>query len=160
MFAIPENRCTNGVKPGTHCNVYVTYTPLGIETDNGTLMFAFNGQTLSVPLTGEGVQSIPTGSEMRGSDKRCCTTQITVKVSAPDGYKIPDGELVNVSCWIYWGDEEQTGALTHEKTTVDLSGCDTKGQYWEIWTCSGTYVGDSQFAPSNSSTTIRPPKCK
>jgi hypothetical protein len=60
MFAIPENRCTNGVKPGSHCDVYVTYAPLGIETDNDTVTFAFNDQTVSVPLTGEGVQSIPT----------------------------------------------------------------------------------------------------
>jgi len=67
MFAAPENWCTNGVKPGTHCNVYVTYTPLGIETDNGSLLFAFNDQTVSVPLTGEGVQSIPTFSGIGGS---------------------------------------------------------------------------------------------
>jgi hypothetical protein len=45
----------------------VSYTPPGIETDNGSLLFAFNDQTVSVPLTGEGVQSIPTFSGIGGS---------------------------------------------------------------------------------------------
>jgi hypothetical protein len=59
-FSIPTNKCGRGVKPGTHCNVYVVYTPEAIETDTGTLGFTFNGQTVSVPLTGNGVSTIPT----------------------------------------------------------------------------------------------------
>lgn len=158
VFATPENRCTNGVKPGTHCDVYVTYTPLGIETDNGSLLFAFGDQTVSVPLTGDGVQSIPTVSEMKGA-KQERDVKLTVTVSAPDGYKIPDGEVVNAECWIYWGEEDPSGVLTNGKTTMYLSGCNTQGEYDDSWVCSGTYPGDSQFAPSYSGLTIKPPKC-
>jgi hypothetical protein len=47
-FAISTNKCQNGVKPGTHCDVFVTYTPTGRGTKprTGTLTFvdnAFNG---------------------------------------------------------------------------------------------------------------------
>jgi hypothetical protein len=56
-FAISKNQCTNGVKPGTHCNVYVTYTPHVAETDTGTLTFTDNATNSpqTVSLTGTGV---------------------------------------------------------------------------------------------------------
>jgi hypothetical protein len=158
MFAIPENRCTNGVKPASHCDVYVTYAPLGIETDNGTLTFAFNNQTVSVPLIGEGVQSIPTISKMRGSVKEG-GSQAKVTVGAPDGYKIPNGDLVDFECSIYWGEDGQTGVLIDEKTTIDLPGCNTKGENYS-WACYGTYRGDPEFAASYSHANIKSPECQ
>ncbi len=41
-FAITKNQCANGVRPGTHCNVYVTFTPPGPGTETGTLTFVDN----------------------------------------------------------------------------------------------------------------------
>ncbi len=41
-FALPVNKCASGVKPGTHCNVYVTFTPHAVGTETGTLTFTDN----------------------------------------------------------------------------------------------------------------------
>lgn len=53
-FAISTNYCANGVKPGTHCNVYVTFTPPGPGTETGTLTFDDNASNSpqTVALTG------------------------------------------------------------------------------------------------------------
>jgi hypothetical protein len=56
-FAITINHCANGVKPATHCNVYVTYTPTAPGTDTGTLTFTDNASNSpqTVALTGTGI---------------------------------------------------------------------------------------------------------
>ena len=53
-FAIATNHCANGVKPGTHCNVDVTFTPPGPGTETGTLTFVDNASNSpqNVSLTG------------------------------------------------------------------------------------------------------------
>ena len=53
-FAIATNHCANGVKPGTHCNVYVTFTPSGLGKETGTLAFVDNASNSPqiVSLTG------------------------------------------------------------------------------------------------------------
>ena len=53
-FAITKNQCASGVKPGTHCNVYVTFTPPGPGTETGTLTFMDNASNSPqvVSLTG------------------------------------------------------------------------------------------------------------
>ncbi len=53
-FAIGKNQCANGVKPGTHCNVYITFTPAGPGTETGTLTFVDNASNSpqTVSLTG------------------------------------------------------------------------------------------------------------
>ena len=55
-FSITVNYCENGVKPQTHCNVYVTFTPQGIGTKTGTLTFVDNASNSpqTVSLTGTG----------------------------------------------------------------------------------------------------------
>ena len=56
-FAVAVNKCQNGVKVGTHCNVWVTYTPQGVENDTGTLTFTDNASNSpqSVSLSGTGI---------------------------------------------------------------------------------------------------------
>jgi hypothetical protein len=56
-FSVTMNRCGNGVKPGTHCNVWVTYNPQMAETDTGALAFTDNSSNSpqTVSLTGNGV---------------------------------------------------------------------------------------------------------
>ena len=39
-FAVQTNKCTNGVKPGTHCDVYVVFSPTHVGALTGTLTFA------------------------------------------------------------------------------------------------------------------------
>jgi hypothetical protein len=55
-FALPTNHCAAGVKPLTHCNVYITFTPQALGTETGTLTFVDNAsnspQTISLTGTG------------------------------------------------------------------------------------------------------------
>jgi Bacterial Ig-like domain (group 3)/FG-GAP-like repeat/Abnormal spindle-like microcephaly-assoc'd, ASPM-SPD-2-Hydin len=55
-FAITANSCAKGVKPLTHCNVSVTFTPQGTGTATGSLTFTDNAsnspQTISLTGTG------------------------------------------------------------------------------------------------------------
>lgn len=60
-FAISNNQCANGVKPGTHCNVYITFTPPGLGTYTGTLTFTDNAS--NSPQT---VALVGTGSDVAG----------------------------------------------------------------------------------------------
>jgi hypothetical protein len=60
-FVIAQNRCANGVKPKTHCNVYLTYLPQCVgEVDNGALTINYGSGVATVQLIGQGVSSIPT----------------------------------------------------------------------------------------------------
>jgi Bacterial Ig-like domain (group 3)/Beta-propeller repeat len=55
-FAIAKNTCANGVKPATHCNVYVTFTPHAVGAKSGSLIFLDNASNSpqTVSLTGTG----------------------------------------------------------------------------------------------------------
>jgi len=41
-WTITKNRCMNGVRPGTHCNVWVQYMPTRVGQQTGTLTFYAN----------------------------------------------------------------------------------------------------------------------
>jgi FG-GAP-like repeat/Abnormal spindle-like microcephaly-assoc'd, ASPM-SPD-2-Hydin/FG-GAP repeat len=57
-FALAVNYCDKGVKPGTHCDVYVTFSPGGRGTHTGTLTFVDNAANSpqTVSLTGVGLK--------------------------------------------------------------------------------------------------------
>jgi Abnormal spindle-like microcephaly-assoc'd, ASPM-SPD-2-Hydin len=103
-FSIAENRCANGVKPGTHCNVYLTYTPTSVgQVDNGTLTFNYGDGIVTAPLNGHGVSAIPTDVTM--SLPQCKIVNLggdvpmIAKVRVPDKYyALPTGEQVHASC--------------------------------------------------------------
>ena len=61
-FAIQTNRCANGVKPGTHCDVFVAFTPKQAGARSGTLSFVDNAANSpqTVRLTGVGTSSTTT----------------------------------------------------------------------------------------------------
>jgi uncharacterized repeat protein (TIGR03803 family) len=60
-FVITVNHCANGVKPETHCNVYVTFNPQALGSETGTLTFVDNASNSpqTVSLTGTGVNAHP-----------------------------------------------------------------------------------------------------
>ena len=158
LFAIPQNLCGGEVKPRSHCAVWVTYTPEAIETDTGSLTFTFNGQTVSVALTGEGIDLIPTKTTMRCEPGTCRANHdggtepgFNIKVSAGKGYEIPNGEQVDVSCVEFSGPHRGTavygiGTLENGATVVSLQLPYAR----EMWHCYTTYNGDAEFAPSSA----------
>ena len=99
-FSIPTNKCGGGVKPRVHCNIYVAYTPQGMETDTGNLSFIFNEQTVSVALTGNGVSIIPTSFTHYSYSRR--TDNVSVTLYA-EGHMIPDGEQISLSLHRLYG---------------------------------------------------------
>lgn len=156
-FAIPENLCGGEVKPQEHCAVWVTYTPEAIETHTGGLTFTFNGQAVPVPLTGEGIDLIPTITKMRCEPRTCQprgggqSPVFGISVSAGKGYMIPNGEQVDVNCVEFsgpWRGTEVYGSGTLEggKTQVALH----LPHPHVMWHCYANYNGDGEFGPSSA----------
>lgn len=58
-FALPVNHCASGVQPGTHCDVYVTFTPHAPETETGTLTFLDNASNSPQTVSLSGVGPTP-----------------------------------------------------------------------------------------------------
>jgi hypothetical protein len=56
-YAIQTNYCTNGVKPNTHCDIYMTFTPTAIGTRVGALTIVSNAinSPQVVNLAGTGI---------------------------------------------------------------------------------------------------------
>jgi hypothetical protein len=61
-FALPVNRCAEGVKLGTHYNVDITFTPRAVGIATGTLTFTDNASNTpqTVSLTGSGIVAATT----------------------------------------------------------------------------------------------------
>jgi hypothetical protein len=98
-FALPINHCAEAVKPGTHCDVYVTYSPQALETETGTLTFTDNASNTpqTVSLTGTGVSMAGTALKITASPKQIYAGQtitFTVTVISLGGGVIPNGEQV------------------------------------------------------------------
>ena len=149
-FSISKNECGHPIKAFAHCYVWLTYSPTAYETDDGTLTYAFNGQSVSVALTGEGVQWIPTSNELQL--KQDGTLKTTIKVV--NGYKVPDGEQVQVRCTCVSGPDKgyvvyATGTLQNEVASVPSSLVNVLGGHF-MWSCQSSYFGDAGFALSYS----------
>ncbi len=141
-FAMPSNTCGKGVKPSTHCNIYVTYSPVAIETDTGSLTIDDgDGQPITITLTGTGVNSIPTSFKHVAYDTRTGNVNITMYAM---GNVIPNGEPVYVTCIDYEGANQitDTGTLSDNRATVPFTGID------DDWECGAIYYGDKQFSSS------------
>ena len=139
-FSIPTNQCGRGVKPGTHCNVYVVYTPQEIESDTGTLGFTFDGQTVSVALAGNGVSIIPT----KFTHLSYSHGNVNVTISA-EGDVIPEGEPITMFCTDYEGANNwyPAGAVgKNNEAIIAFTGP------VDDWLCGVEYKGDPEFAPS------------
>lgn len=148
-FAIPKNECGHPVKQNLHCDLWITYSPQALESDSGTLTFTFNDQSVSVPLTGNGVNLLPTRTQTELHDGNIKTI-----VSSAGGYSIPSGDQVQVSCTAVSGPYKgysvgayatlENGVALTSQTIVDVLG----GHY--MWRCGSTYLGDAEFASSES----------
>jgi len=114
----------------------------GIETDTGILGFTFNGQTISVALTGNGVSIIPTSVKSAGYNHR--TGDISIIFYA-EGDIIPNGEQVSLFCIDATGlNEYQTfGTLQNNKSIFQFGPPEQLD-----WVCGLGYEGDPEFAGS------------
>ena len=170
-FAISENRCANGVKPNTHCNVYVTYSPSVVgEVDNGTLTFNYGEGVVTAPLSGKGVSSIPITSTLGNSKldgytfKLGETVDLFGRVGVTDThwlYAPPTGENVSFSCTngqenVNYGTAELQLCAPHESCSghgnlpYDYVYMDIVPNEVGSWTCTMTYAGDGLLGESSA----------
>ena len=167
-FTITENRCGNGVKPGTHCNLYLTYTSQAVrETDNGALTINYGGGITTVPLTGRGVSAIATSAQLGPAPFQCLKVHIgnSINMSGLLGvddkfYALPTGEEVTFSCT----DGEETvdlGAVTlvlsrqHRNGRLhDLAGASFTPDQLGQWSCTMTYDGDGILGATSAAVTF------
>lgn len=97
-FAVPTNNCAAGVKPGAHCDVYVTFSPAVPGTQTGTLTFNDNASNSpqTVSLTGVSASTAPTKTTITASPNPMYVGQsITFTATVTSrGVAVPDGEQV------------------------------------------------------------------
>jgi hypothetical protein len=152
-FALPKNTCANGVKPGTHCNVYVTFTPHAADTETGTLTFADDTSTSpqTVSLTGTGSSTAPTKTTLAASPKSIYAGQLITfmaTVKSLGGGVIPDGELVEFErAGIGLGSGTLLSGVAN--LTIALSGISQNSEG-----ISAQYQGDQTFNPSTGTADI------
>jgi hypothetical protein len=144
-FTLLKNECENGVRADSHCNVYVTYgaTTVG-EMDTGSLIFTFNQQSITVPLTGYTVSLI--GTSMTATKGK---EDILVTILAA-GDIIPAGESVSWSCIDEEGANFMAGNDPLKNNKAILPLYIPTEQYQEWWQCGVNYAGDAEFGPTGA----------
>ena len=155
-FALPVNKCANGVKPGTHCDVYVTLTPPGLGTQTGSLKFTDNASNSpqTVSLTGVGATTVSTVTHLTASPTSIIAggpVTLQATVSSLGGGVVPDGDQVVFS---WRGSALGTGILRNGLATITTSAFYwTGGQGDDV--ARAQYVGDSSFYSSTGSTQLQ-----
>jgi len=166
-FVISENRCEKGVKPGTHCNLYLTYTAQTVgEQDNGTLTIGYGGGSVDVPLSGSGVANIATDIINEWSQhpnvRLGHLAQLGATMLLSDEYYYPDGvgEQVTFNCSSGSATADGNGVLElcsgggcharrHRGVGEKALGGVTPTQTGD-WTCTVNYPGDAILGPSSA----------
>lgn len=147
-FALPINHCAEGVKPGTHCDVYVTYSPQALETETGTLTFTDNASNnpQTVSLTGTGVSIVGTALKITASPKQIYAGQtitFTITVTSLGGGVIPNGEQVALYSQ---GSGNSSATLQNGVATVTIGLHGYKaGDNATTVVMQASYAGDQTF---------------
>jgi uncharacterized repeat protein (TIGR03803 family) len=147
-FAVSANKCQNGVKPNTHCDVYVTFTPTGTKTNplTGSITFvdtAFNSPQ-SAQLSGTvGVSQTLVNTSGSPSFMGQPVT-FTATVTSAQG-AIPDGELVT-----FYDRTTPLGSAALVSETAAFTTTLLSAKKHDI---KATYAGDAAFDPSTGDVT-------
>ena len=54
-YVLTTNYCTQGAKPGTHCNIFVAFKPSAIGVRNGKITFTDNASSSPQIVTLSGI---------------------------------------------------------------------------------------------------------
>jgi hypothetical protein len=144
-FAVQANSCMNGVKPSTHCNVNVVFTPTQLGPRSGTLTFTDNASNSpqTAQLTGTGLSGTNTTlvSSLNPANFDQTVT-FTATVAGQSG-ATPTGTVGFLDGTTSLGKSSlnSSGVATFTISTLSV----------ETHSITATYDGDTQFAPSTSS---------
>jgi hypothetical protein len=142
-FQIQTNYCMNGVKPGTHCDVYVTFSPTALGTRTGTLLFNDNaqGSPQTVALSGTGTTTTTTSlsSSYNPSTYGQAVTFTAVVVPAVSG--TPTGNVT------FYDGTTSLGSVALSAGTAALTTSSLTGGSHSL---TASYSGDGTFGASTS----------
>jgi hypothetical protein len=143
-FSVQSNYCMSGVKPGTHCNVYVVFNPTQTGPRTGTLTFTDDATNSpqTAKLTGTGLYATTTGvvsSPNPSNFNQAVTFTATV---APEGVGTPTGTVTFLDGTKILGSSllNSSGVATFTTSTLAVG----------TYSITSTYNGDSNFASSTS----------
>ena len=145
-FAVSANNCQKGVKPNTHCDIYVTFTPTGTGTSprTGTITFVDTASNSPQSARLSGTVGVSETSVTTSGSPSFVGQPVTftAHVTSAQG-TIPDGELVT----FYDGTTTLGSVALASETAVYTTSSLSRGNH-EI---SATYAGDAAFDPSRGS---------
>jgi uncharacterized repeat protein (TIGR03803 family) len=145
-FAVSANNCQNGVKPNTHCDIYVTFTPTGTGTSPraGTITFVDTASNSPQSARLSGTVGVSETSVTTSGSPSFVGQPVTftAHVTSAQG-TIPDGGLVT----FYDGTTTLGSVALASETAVYTTSSLSRGNH-EI---SATYAGDAAFDPSRGS---------
>jgi YVTN family beta-propeller protein/probable HAF family extracellular repeat protein len=145
-FQIQTNHCLSGVKPGTHCDVYVTFSPTAEGTRTGTLYYYDNaqGSPQIVSLSGLGTRVHATTTTLSSSPNPSAYGQAVTftAVITSSGGAPPNGEIVSF----------MNGTTLLKTVTMSGGVAKFKTSTLKVGTTSVTavYGGDPNFFGSTS----------
>ncbi len=147
-FVLSNNSCNDGVKPNTHCNVYVAFSPTGLGAATGTLTFNDNGTNTpqTVSLSGTGTNAVATTTSLTSSPNGSGYGEAVVllaTVSSSNGAP-PNGEAVTfeVGSDVLGNGTLSDGSASFTTTQLGVGTSNVKA----------IYGGDANFEGSTSST--------
>ena len=147
-FQIQTNHCLSGVKPATHCDVYIVFSPTDVGTRTGTLSYFDNasGSPQNVSLSGVGTTTTTTNltSSLNASFYGQAVTFTAVVVPAVSG--TPTGNVT------FYDGATSLGsvALTNGRAALTTSAL-TGGSH----SMTAAYAGGGYFDPSTSAILVQ-----
>jgi YVTN family beta-propeller protein len=142
-FQMKTNYCANGVKPATHCDVYIVFSPTDLGTRTGTLSYYDNapGSPQIVNLSGVGTTTTSTSltSSLNPSFYGQAITLTAVVVPAVSG--TPTGNVT------FYDGTTSLGSVALTNGTAALTISTLTGGYHSL---TAAYAGGGYFDPSTS----------
>ena len=148
-FQIQTNRCMHGVKPGTHCDVYVTFSPTALGLRTGTLTFTDNAPNSpqTVILSGTGTTTTTTKLTSSPNPSRygqAVTLTATVTPALPG---TPTGSVT-----FYDGANSLGSVALPPNGSAALTRSALTGGNHSL---TASYSGDKVFLPSTSAVLVQ-----
>jgi probable HAF family extracellular repeat protein len=144
-FQIQTNYCMNGVQPGTHCDLYITFTPTLAGPRGGTLTFVGNAWNSPQSASLSGVGTVTTTTSLISSRNPSTYGQsvtLTAQVIPTIGLGTPSGKVT------FYAGTVALGTATLNQRVASLT---TSALPAGVQSLTASYGGDPLYVTSTSS---------